>query len=573
MIVNNVAPKDLAGVLAILDRTELGVTRRRDLFSAVKRISEMLGNAPVSLEADPLALREKLRMIRPAAFGVSAKTWSTLRSAFSAALQLAGVIDNTVRGGALRHPLWAPLMQSVAKDKRLSNGLAAFANWCAMSEIDPENVTDESVQKFLVWLETRTLHLKPRDIVCRVPRLWNEARDKVPLWPKPALTRLSFRPSRKRLAWDDLSQSFRRDAEAYLSMRANSDLFDEVPNGPRRPLADKTLDQQREHLRLAASVLVESGFDAAEIASLADLIQPERFKTVLRHYHKRANDKPNAFAVCLAKTLIQAAQYHVGSTADQVGELKRLASKLPPVPFDLTPKNKRLLRQLESEHLRARLLFLGDELLAEVAKAVEAGALPFVEAQVAIALDIQLAVPLRPQNLCSLSWKQHFKEPNGPKGRLLLHIPAEETKAGRQDLTVEIPDEVALRLRWYRRHILPRLNADPNGFLFVSKKGRLKSQKTISQQITETIAERVGIHMTPHQFRHFGAAAYLEENPEDFETARAMLGHAWSKTTLIYAGSSSRRASRAYGKFLFEQRDKLKLSRANRKRKKAAQHG
>jgi integrase len=67
--------------------------------------------------------------------------------------------------------------------------------------------------------------------------------------------------------------------------------------------------------------------------------------------------------------------------------------------------------------------------------------------------------------------------------------------------------------------------------------------------------------MTPHQFRHFCAASYLEDHPEDFETARAMLNHRSSKTTLVYAGSSDRRASRVYGKYLFEQRDKLKLSR------------
>ena len=70
--------------------------------------------------------------------------------------------------------------------------------------------------------------------------------------------------------------------------------------------------------------------------------------------------------------------------------------------------------------------------------------------------------------------------------------------------------------------------------------------------------------MTPHQFRHFGATSYLEEHPEDFETARSMLGHAWSKTTRIYAGSSSRRASRAYNQFLFKQREDLKLMRPRR---------
>jgi hypothetical protein len=45
------------------------------------------------------------------------------------------------------------------------------------------------------------------------------------------------------------------------------------------------------------------------------------------------------------------------------------------------------------------------------------------------------------------------------------------------------------------------------------------------------------------------------------ETARALLGHAWSKTTRIYVGSSSRRASRAYNRFVFEKREALRLKR------------
>ena len=87
------------------------------------------------------------------------------------------------------------------------------------------------------------------------------------------------------------------------------------------------------------------------------------------------------------------------------------------------------------------------------------------------------------------------------------------------------------------------------------KKGSRKNQATLTVQITDAIVRHIGIHMTPHQFRHFGATSYLEEHPEDFETARAMLGHAWSKTTRIYAGSSSRRASRAYSQHLFKQRE------------------
>src|SRR3984893_10476064 len=482
-----------------------------------------------------------LSRIHPAAHGVSAKSYCNQRSLLAAALQLAGVIDPLGRGGARRRPGGGPLLEPVADDERLSNGLAAFANWCASQGISPGDVNDTAVQRFLIWLEAKTLHPKPRDCVRRVPNIWNEASTKFNFWPPTKLTTISFKPAPKHLQWSGLSLSFQQEADTYLALRANPDLFDQRPEAPSRPLAATTIRQQREHLRLAASILAQNG---EVIDRLADLVTPERFKRVLRYYHDKANREPNAFVIGVSKTLIQVAQYHAGATPKEVGELKRLASKLPAVPFGRTPKNKALLRQLESERIRAKLLFLPEQLMGAVAKDLERGRVRFVEAQVAIAIDILLAFPLRPQNLSGLSWQNNLSEPNGPRVQLLAHIAARDTKSKKQDIVSEIPDEVARRIRWYRRHVLPRLGADVNGPLFVTKRGSRKKQATLTRQISDAIVRHIGIPMTPHQFRHFGATSYLEEHPEDFETARAMLGHAWSKTTRIYAGSSRRRARR-----------------------------
>jgi integrase len=553
----------LADVLTIIEQASLSGTRRRDMVSAVNRVCEMAGTAPASAPAEPPLLRKMLSRIRAAAHGISAKSYSNLRSLLAAALQLADVIDPLGRGGGRRHPGWGPLLEAVVDDKRLSNGLAAFANWCASQGISPGDVDDTTVQRFLIWFEAKTLHPKPRDLVRRVPNVWNEASTRFVSWPATKLTTLSFKAPRKHLKWSDLSPNFQQDAGAYLELRANPDLFDDRPETPERPLAATTLRQQREHLRLAASILVQNG---ELVDSLAELVKPDRFKKILRHYHRQANGEPNAFIIGLAKTLIQVAQYRACATSKELGELKRLAGKLPAIPFDLTPKNKTLLRQLESERVRAKLLFLPEQLTGKVAKDLERGRVRFVEAQVAIAIDILLALPLRPQNLSSLSWQRNFTEPNGPRGQLLLHVAARHTKTQRQDIVSEVPDEVARRLRWYRRHVWPRLGSDVNGNLFVTEGGSRKGQPTLSKQITDVLSHEIGIHMTPHQFRHFGATSYLEQHPEDFETARAILGHAWSKTTLIYAGSSSRRASRAYNQYLFKKRDELKLLRMPRKR-------
>jgi integrase len=405
---------------------------------------------------------------------------------------------------------------------------------------------------------------EPRDVVRQTPRLWNAASEKIAAWPKAKLTLISFKAPFKRLQWGDLPESFRADAEAYLSLRVNPDPFDERPNAPIRPLAPSTVQQQKAHLRLAASVLVQSGVPLEEVNSLAVLVESEHFKTVLRHYHERAGRQPNAFLVCLAKTLIQVAHHHLGVSADHRAQLKRIAAKLPPIPQELTAKNKAFLRQFESDRLRAELLFLPERLVAEVTKGLVEGSLDFVKAQVAIAVEVELAIPLRPQNLSRLNWGRHLLEPDGPRGRMLLHIPKEEMKS-RKDFDAEVPEHLARRLRWYRREILPRLGADKNGDLFVTRQGQRKGQDTLVDQIIKTVEHYLGIDMSPHQFRHLAGSSYLDENPEDLATPQGFLGHAWNKTTKIYVGSSSRRASRAYNRFVFEQREALKLKRKRRR--------
>jgi len=527
----------------------------------------MAGVAPAAVVAEATALRPMLAKVLPAAHGVTKKTWANLRSQFRAALRHDGVIDPSMVGFAVRDPAWALLVEAAAGDKRVCCGLALFANWCAYKPIVPGIVDDAVVLRFLEWLETRTLCPKPRDVVRRIPHLWNEMATKSLVWPRVTLSTLSLKLPPKRVQWGDLPESLRRDTEAYLAMRGNPDPFGERPNAPPRPLAASTLHQQREHIRLAASVLIESGIPKADLACLASLVDPDRFKMVLRHY-MGADGQPNAFVICMAKTLIAIAYYYVGN-AEHVARLKALAGKLPPIPFDQTPKNAALLRQFESPRLRAKLLFLPETLIAEAKEELKLGGrFHFVDAQVAIAIDIDLVIPLRPQNLCSLGWRRHFIEPDGSKGPLLLRIPAAETKSKKKDVVAEIPEDVARRIRWYRLHVLPRLNADLDGPLFVTETGAAKLQDTLSDQMIHVTRNRVGVHLTPHQFRHLAATWYLEAHPEDFETVRTLLGHVFSKTTLIYGGNSHRRGAAAYGRFLNEKREALKLNRPRKTARK-----
>jgi hypothetical protein len=93
----------LADVLSLLDESGLTGTRRRDMVSAIKRFCEMAGIMPASVPAKLPQLRELLSRIRPAAHGVSAKSYSNLRSLLAAALRLAGVVD-PLRPGCRQSP-------------------------------------------------------------------------------------------------------------------------------------------------------------------------------------------------------------------------------------------------------------------------------------------------------------------------------------------------------------------------------------------------------------------------------------------------------------------------------------
>lgn len=548
--------KTLEDLIKHVAKRDLSAPVTRDMVSAIRRVADMSGQSPTMVEATPIILRDLLSRIEPAAHRISAKTWANIRSLVQQALVAAGIVDDRGRGAAGKHAAWASVMKLVADDKRLAAGLSGFANWCSVAGVEPDAVGDRHVLQFLDWMEARTLVPKPRDQARIVPVLWNRAVEKVDGWPKQRLTPISFKQPNERLGWAELPETFRGDVQAYLKMREKPARFDE--NAPRKPLKPQTIRLQGEHLRLAASVTIKGGRPAPK--SLADLVKPENVEFILGFYDDEAGQEPSAFNTGMATTLRQVANYHVRLPSIDLQRLKSLASMLPAVPLDLTEKNKKVLRQFESDRMKAKLLHLPEKLLAATKKSFVEGRLRHADAAAGVAIGILLYAPLRPQNVISLNWQKHFSEPDGSRGLLLLHIPKDETKTQKRDLVFDLPADIARLIRWYRREVHSRVGADPNGSLFVNGDGKPKKQETLAVQMEDAIRRHLGIRMTPHQFRHLAAVWYLDAHPEDFTTVQDLLGHGWSRTTRIYAGSSTRRAGRAYANLIVERRQSLKLT-------------
>ena len=179
-----------------------------------------------------------------------------------------------------------------------------------------------AVERFLTWLEAKTLYPKPRDLVRRVPNVWNEASAKFTSWPATKLTTLSFRAPSKHLKWSDLSPSFRQDADAYLTLPCQSRSLRRAAECPEAPA-------RRHHAPSAARAFAPGSFHLGsewrrELPRSLIWLGRSSSRRFFAITTTKPIASPDAFVVALATTLIQVAQYHVGATAEEVGELKRL---------------------------------------------------------------------------------------------------------------------------------------------------------------------------------------------------------------------------------------------------------
>jgi integrase len=171
-----------------------------------------------------------------------------------------------------------------------------------------------------------------------------------------------------------------------------------------------------------------------------------------------------------------------------------------------------------------------------------------------LAIDILLAIPLRMQNLASLSFRDHLRWPNGRGKPAMLVIEGTETKND-SPIEFEIPTQLADRLWTYRNEIVPAITGKRPDALFVATTGRLRKQGSVTSAIQKAVYKNLGVRITPHQFRHFAAKVILDANPGAHELVKQLLVHKNLKTTTnYYAGIDTLRAGRAHAELVMRLR-------------------
>ena len=395
----------LATVLAALEQPAgLSITRQRDLRSAVKRVADLLGDEPAGVPLDVGAIGSKLGAVNPIAASMTAKRFANIRSDFLAALKASGLMPVKVEVKKTLSPAWAALFKQLS-GRRAHIGLSRLARYASAKGIEPRDINDAAIDGFIAAVREGSLHQNPRALHRQVTLIWNEAaRD--PKLGLPPVTVASFRGPPQRIEWSVLPASFRRDVDDYLCWAGRSDPF--AAGARLRALAPKTLRLRRDYIHAAASALVETGTKPASILSLADLVTPLHFKTILRLRLEIAGGQENTFNRDLGIMLALIAREWVKVDGPALAELKRLVGKLPVPTVGLTDKNKRFLRQFDDPKAQQRLRELPERLWVEVRRDRRPNFRTLAKAQAALAIAILTYMPVRSQNLSNLTFDTHL---------------------------------------------------------------------------------------------------------------------------------------------------------------------
>lgn len=553
----------LKDVLDRLGTADLAESRRRDLRSAVVTFCKLVDGAPASIPLELAEIRRTLDRLVPAEAQVSAKRWSNLRSDLAAAVGASGLIPMLRTAGLPVDAAWEALLGGAAP--RVRAGLSRFARWASLRQIAPEAVDDAIMTRFVTELEAATLVRGLRDLQRQVALAWNELVRQAGGEELKPVAVPSFRPAPTRIGWEKLPASFRDDVANYLGWCEQSDPLDERARA--RVLAPRTRDLRRNHIHSAVTAAVAAGIPPDQLGSPAALVQPDVMKALLRHLWKRDGGKLSAYTHGVAGSLVALAKEWVKLSPDQLEPLKGLRRKLGSLPIGLTVKNESLLRLFDDPRLLRALVELPDRLWREARRQPVGSRRAFLLAQTALAIDILLHAPLRMENLAALSYDRHLHWVQGQGKPALLVIGADETK-NREKIDLELPATLADRLLMFRNIIAPRVIGMKPSRVFVTWAGTPRGQGTLALAISKTVWRRLGIKVTPHQFRHICAKIYLDRNPGGFEVMRQLLGHKNLKTTInFYSGINTRRAGKAHAKLLMQIREQ-ELAQPRRRRRK-----
>ena len=524
----------LADALVALADAPLTDIQKRDIRSAVNTFCKALGLSPDEVPASPIYIRRKLEGISYAALGHSKGRWSNVKTGVARAVGLVGK-SYPSRNTTPLLPQWAALLQTLPAS--LKRKVSAAARYLSGLGIEPDTVSLADLYGYRDTILNDRLRANAEQ--AWDDTLWglNRAVAQFPdIWPQITIPRVEKREVYV-YSFSFFPASFEADVNAYADRMRNVNLDDD---GPLRPSRPATIETRTRQLRTAASVLARSGVDPATITGIARLVEVDNFKLILYFHMERAGGKTSAGVAQIASCLRNVARHYVKVDEEHDRKMSALCKRVSVQTGGLTAKNRERLRPFDDpEHVR-RFLCLPDTIRQHVERDKRAPAQKAVLAQVAAAIALLQAIPIRIANMCAIEINRHLKPQR--KGVHLV-ISESETK-NRHPVDFNIPENALGILRWYMAEYRPYLVREPTDALFPGRNGKHKIAATLGLQIKKAVFEFTGLAFNVHLFRHFAGKAFLDQQPGNYEVVRQVLGHKrLDTTTSFYSGAEAKRAS------------------------------
>ena len=532
--------EDVINRLDCMDEISKGDAR--EMASAVRRVASFLHLPTSGVTIDVGNLRQVLEAVQPRRFDISARRLGNIRSLFVRALIMAGAPVEPLRLNAQLSPRWAELTQQLTtpNDKQ---ALARFSQWCSLRGIEPEDVSDDTLAQYREALLNRSFVKNGEKHVQNLVRAWNRSVSAIDEWPKSGLTVVSRREVFL-LHEATFPSSFVADLDNWCDRLAGTDLFDEQPFKPLRPVSVRF---QRKHILRCASALVHEGMSAEEIVGLSVLVTPEYAKTILKWFLARNDGKPSQQSHLVSGVLLSIARHWAQLEDAELSKIVAMCSRCRVKSEGMTKKNRDTIRLFDDEVLVRELLFLPDRLMRRALSKPSVSKRDAYLAAQSLAIGLLLNAPIRIENLANINIDRHILQQGKGRNRSVsVYFPPDEVK---NDLEIELPlaPETIGLLDAYLSKAWPVLASAGCRDLFPGRHGSKRSKVGLGMAIAKTTERELGVRVSPHQFRHITGYLFLKQCPGDYETVRVLLGHKSLQTTIqFYAGMEISAAAKRF---------------------------
>ena len=334
-------------------------TARRDALSALDTLARVFNRDLSTIRADPKSVRELLASKMAAELGLSEKRYANLRSSVVSSVRAFGYAPRAITRRIPASPAWKELLDQI-DNPVYRNALHRLAAYCSFMNLPPQQVRPDVLLGLLEALDAEEAVRHPRRIIKHTIAIWNTCHRTVPGWPDIRL-RSPFERDVVSLPLAAFPKSFQEDLERWRRRMTDPDILD--ANAPARPLRPSTVESRTSVVLRFASALVQVGaLKVEDVTGLDVLVDVERFKTGIRFFLERLDDKPTDYLHNMANAIRYIAIHYCRVDDAARSELARICKRLDDrKPHQLTPRNRERLRQFDDPDKIARLLAFPQE--------------------------------------------------------------------------------------------------------------------------------------------------------------------------------------------------------------------